>query len=53
MPNVLKTFQEYEYDENKFKGHPRSSKTIFMPNQSSTFVFGLIMMKICMNANIT
>ena len=34
------------------KGHSRSYKTTFMPNHSSTFVYGPIFMKICMNANI-
>ena len=48
--NIMMTqiFHEIRYD---LKGHPRSYKTKFMANSSSTFVYGPILMKICMNAN--
>jgi hypothetical protein len=42
-------FHKMKYD---LKGHPRSYKTTFMQNHSSTFVYGPILMKICMNADI-
>ena len=35
------------------KGHPRSYKTSFVHYHFSTFVYGPILMKIYMNANIT
>ena len=34
------------------KGYPRSYKTTFIQNHSSTFVYGPILLKISMNANI-
>ena len=40
------------FDKMKLPGHPRSYKTTLCQNQSSTFVYGLFLMEICMNANI-
>ena len=34
------------------KGHPRSNETNICQNHSRIFVYGPILMKICMNANI-
>ena len=46
--------QIFDKMKDDLKGHPRSYKTTFMPKTfySSTFVYGLILMKSCMNANI-
>ena len=48
--DLLKTFQEYQhYEDTNFS--QRLSKVIYDHVHSSTCIYSLILMKICMNAN--
>ena len=42
-------FHEFKYD---LKGHPWSYRPLLCQNHSSSFIYGSILIKICMNANI-
>ena len=45
---MTQIFHKMKYD---LKGHPRSLRPLFCQNHSSTFVYGPILVIICMNAN--